>query len=279
MGSLLNCRSILVTPAHRVDWYLRAQNSDADAIQLDLEDGVAACRKSEARNNWFNLLPAQVTKSMSLRTNPFDTCDGLMDFCTLLQASVIPDVIFLPKIEEAATVELVSRVLSDANISSRLCAILETPTGIGNAMAISKSAPRLAGLCFGMADYAAHLDVSMDWEQMMPARSILIMAAKAAGVVAIDSPTFEFSDLEQLKSDCARSRAMGFSGKIAIHPAQVPVINEYFKPDETAVLWARKVVAAAEAKRENILSMDGVMMGPPFVKRARSILLQKDGAE
>ena len=272
--SLKGCRSILVTPGIAVDRFLSAQDSDADALLYDLEDSVRDAQKSEARKNWQLLNKDMFRKTVSVRVNSINSLCGLRDLEAMMDSRP-PDMLFLPKIEDPSVVKLVSAILDEQNAPTSLCAILETPGGVGDALSIARSDRRLVGLCFGLADYAACLGVSTKWEEMITARATVVMAAKAAGIVAIDSPTFALEDDNQLEEDCSRARNMGFTAKIAIHPRQIPHINRYFRPSEESVVWAKKVLDTVDQHDDAISIADGKMIGPPFVRRALSIMSEE----
>lgn len=201
---------------------------------------------------------------------------GVEDLSTLLSAKVEPELIFMPKAESPATISLLGDILEDARVKTRIVALIETPIGVGNAMAIASASPTLAALAFGAADYSLALGTEMGWELMLPARTTIVMAAKAVGLAVIDSPTFDLQNDLQLEEDCQRAKAMGFTAKFAVHPRQVDTINAHFRPDEAAIEWAAKVMDATSTCRTNITTLDGMMIGPPFVKRAQLILAAKE---
>lgn len=243
---------------------------------FDLEDSVSALEKGQARRNWSSLSDSSVRTGTCVRMNALASVWGVEDLSTLLSAKVEPELIFMPKAESPATISLLGDILEDARVKTRIVALIETPIGVGNAMAIASASPKLAALAFGAADYSLALGTEMGWELMLPARTTIVMAAKAVGLAVIDSPTFDLQNDLQLEEDCQRAKAMGFTAKFAVHPRQVDTINAHFRPDEAAIEWAAKVMDATSTCRTNITTLDGMMIGPPFVKRAQLILAAKE---
>lgn len=264
-----------MTPGTAVDRFRSAQKCDADALLYDLEDSVRIVDKDLARNSWRLFDKGIFTKPVSVRVNSINTLCGLRDLEAMMDTGHVPDLLFLPKVEDPAVVKLVSAILDEQAASTSLCAILETPGGVGDALSIARSDRRLVALCFGLADYAACLGVTTQWEEMIHARATVVMAARAAGLIAVDAPTFALEDFGQLEEDCSRSRNMGFNAKIAIHPRQISHINKHFSPSEESVIWARKVLDAVEGHSDATSVVDGTMIGPPFVRRAHSIVSGK----
>lgn len=273
---MIPTRSVLITPGTRLDRYFGTKNLAADAVMFDFEDSVPLDNKDEARRNWCSLTKTSVRRGSCVRMNSLSSPDGIRDLNCIFSAEVKPDLIFVPKTESAAAISLLGSILENARVDTQIAALVETPMGILNAPSIASSSPRLTALAFGTADFSMALGTGMDWETMLPARSALIMAAKAAGIEVIDSPSFDFQNDLALKEDCRRAKEIGFTAKFAIHPCQLNQINEHFRPDDAAVEWAVRVLNASTSANTNITTMDGMMIGPPFVKRARVILAARE---
>ncbi|MDP9867671.1 MULTISPECIES: HpcH/HpaI aldolase/citrate lyase family protein [Streptosporangium] len=272
MNTTYLCRSLMVTSALRMDRFVKGQTAGADINLIDLEDAVPQADKERARNEFLRLERAEVTGTLGLRINSLQTRDGLEDLIAVLDSPTEPDIIVVPKVESPHQIEHVDGVLGRAGRRSRLWALVETPKGVSDAMSIATCSDRLVALTFGLADYAAEMGASMEWEAMLFARSQVVTAARGAGIDAVDAPTFDLDDLGLLRAESRRSADMGFSGKIAIHPRQLPVINEIYSPTAQAVEWAQEVVSTFERESAGILTVGSLMVGPPFLKKARSIL-------
>jgi citrate lyase beta subunit len=265
-------RSVLITPSLGSDRLAKAGAVGADLILIDLEDSVPAELKDDARQRWQQLKLGQISKPVGLRINPVRSVAGLKDLLAAISSTVDPCVIVIPKAESAYEISLVAEILTSAGRNSRLWAILETAKGVAEAVAIAVSEERLVALNFGTADYAADIGTSTDWDAMLYARSKVVQAAAAAGIAAIDSPTFEIGNDELLKEQSRKSKDMGFAAKVAIHPRQVPIINNVYGYSLEEVKWATNVVKKLERAPGGIAVIDGTMVGPPALRRAKQIL-------
>lgn len=137
-------------------------------------------------------------------------------------------------------------------------------------------APRLGGVLFGSADYAATVRCGLGWDTLHYARSALINAATAANIPAIDAPTWELDDPGILRRDTERAKEIGFYGKGCVHPRHVQVINEVFTPTTEEIAQARAIVAAADASGGTVTTVDGQVRGTPFFNAARAIVADTD---
>jgi (S)-citramalyl-CoA lyase len=268
----LSCRSMLVTSALSVERFFKDQFVGADINLIDLEDAVPADLKRHARARFLRLRPSQVSGRLGLRINSVRTHSGIRDLQAVLDAEVEPDVIVLPKVESPHEVGLADDVLTSAGRSSRLWALVESGAGVMNAPEIAAATGRLVALTFGAADFCAEIGVAMDSDLLVHARSQVVLAARTLGIEAVDSPTFELDRLNVLAEEVRKSVALGFTGKVAIHPKQVPVINDIFSPTPSDIDWATRVVAEFSNRGSCIFRIDGQMVGPPFLKKARDIL-------
>ncbi|MDF9794713.1 citrate lyase beta subunit [Methylorubrum extorquens] len=190
----------------------------------------------------------------------------------LIENGIDPDIIVIPKVIDSSDITCIDNILTKSGLKSNLWALIEHPRGIQNCQEIAGSSSRLSALTFGAADYASSADTAIDWDTLLFARQQIVLAAKAYGLDCYDSPTFSLDGLNDLRQDCLRSRMIGFTGKIAIHPEQIPTINELYVPSESLVSWAREVLTAHDLGRDSIIKVNGLMIGPPFVAKARKIL-------
>lgn len=265
-------KSVLITPGTRLDRYQGTKTIPADAVMFDLEDAVPAEEKTIARQHWESLTYTTVRARTAVRINSFPSMDSLQDLVCVLSSEVKPDLVFVPKAETASCFRLLDEILDDAGVETGLVALIETPRGVASALQIATASRRLKALAFGAADYSMALGTGMEWDLMLHARWSIVNAAKACDLQAIDSPSFDLQNPHMLREDCERANKMGFTGKFAVHPKQVATINDVFRPDAEAVSWAIKVVQAAEGSATSIATLDGSMIGPPFLRRAQNIL-------
>jgi citrate lyase subunit beta / citryl-CoA lyase len=275
----LKLRSLLFVPGDRPDRMEKALRSGADALILDLEDAVAPEAKPEARNAVARFLEGQRSLVLWVRINPLDGGEADKDLDAILHAH--PDGIVLPKAEGGASVvELTRRLTERGNAMAQILAIAtETPAAMFQ-LGTYGGQKRLAGLTWGAEDLPAAIGAATSREEhgrYTPpyelARSLCLFGAAAAGVAAIETVYPAFRDLEGLAAYAARAHRDGFTGMMAIHPAQVPVINEAFTPTEAEIIHARAVVAAFEAHPgAGALSLDGKMIDRPHLVQARRVL-------
>jgi citrate lyase subunit beta/citryl-CoA lyase len=271
-------RSILFVPGTRADRFDKAFASGADAVVLDLEDSVDATRKDEARR----AIAEWLTASASSRTARFVRVNAprsqWIDADLSWLASVAEHVegVVLPKTESATDVERV------AEASQRpVIALLETSRGILGADSIAGANAKIPALLFGAEDLTAELGIprTLEGEELVFARSRVVLAAATTGADAIDAVFVDLKAPDRLRQDAMRARALGFRGKMAIHPDQIAVIHEIFSPSAEEIAGARRLVeadAAAKARGDGVYRVDDRMVDAPIVARARRILALAD---
>ena len=263
-------RSMLFTPATKTAHFNAAATVGADAVILDLEDSVAPAAKDEARHAALNYLAAGWSSgpSAALRINSPATLAGWHDLTGLLDSGADPDFIVIPKVESAAVAALVKSVLGQAQKTARVIVIYESACAaarIGDLLD-----PHVVdAVMFGGADMSADLGADIAAEVTGYARSLLLAHAAAAAIPVIDSPFFNIADPDGLRQAVKRAVAEGFAGKAAIHPAQIPVINAAFTPDQDQIAWARQVINANQA---GVGTVEGSMVDKAVARRARRIL-------
>lgn len=274
------CRSMLCTPATAEDRYAGCHRSGADICLVDLEDSVPAARKEEARLRAaaFFAMTTAATVRCAVRINAVTEQHGLRDLIALGSYPVKPKIVLIPKVESPRDVQIVESVLAPDCPDLELFAIIESPRGLEDIAAIAGSSRRLRALIFGSADYAMALGIGLGWQPLSYARSRLVNGARAAHIEAIDSPLFDLTDPALLRQEAEAARSFGFSGKIALHPVQVPVINRVFSPDASELDRARRVLTAAEHSEQAITTLDGSMVGRPFFEASRRLLAEFEPA-
>ena len=272
----MRLRSLLFVPGDRPDRMAKAAALEADALILDLEDAVAPSAKEAARAAVAAFLAEPRRQLLFVRVNPLDS--GMIDddLAAVLPAS--PDGIVLPKAEGGASLAMLATRLTD---EIRILPIAtETPAAIFALGSYGGVSDRLCGLTWGAEDLPAAIGAvtsrEADGSYTAPyqlARSLTLFGAHAAGVPAIETVYPDFRDLEGLSAYAARGRRDGFTGMMAIHPAQVPVINAAFSPSEAEIADARAIVALFAADSgAGALSLDGRMIDAPHLKAARALL-------
>ena len=263
-------RSWLFVPALRApEWLAKARATGTDAIIVDLEDATAPDEKERARD---------VVRGLSL---------GGERPWTFVRVNAAPDRLLAPDLEAAIAsgasgivLPKVSRAEELARVPAGISAVLvmiENARGVLRALEIAESDPRVVGLAFGGEDLSADLGITRTREagEFATARSIVALAATAAGVSAVDTPWFDLGDAEGAGTEARSARQLGFSGKLVIHPSHVGPVNAAFTPDERESDRARRIIEAfdsAVAAGSGIAKLDGRMIDLPVVVAARRVL-------
>ena len=275
----MKMRSLLFVPGDRPDRMEKALGAGADALILDLEDAVAPQNKQVARHEVAHFLNQHNEARIFVRVNPLDSDENLKDLNAVLPSH--PDGIVLPKAEGGTSAaELAKRLSERGNATAQILAIAtETPAAVFQ-LGTYGGTKRLIGLTWGAEDLPAAVGAATSREEdgsFTPpyelARSLCLFGAAAAGVMPIETVYPAFKDLEGLAAFAARARRDGFLGMMAIHPAQVPVINDAFTPSDAELAHARAVIAAFEANPgAGALSLDGRMIDRPHLIQAQRII-------
>ena len=291
-------RSVLAVPASSTKMIEKGLSSGADLLFLDLEDAVAPGSKAEARRNVIGAV-AELDwrgRPSMFRMNALDTPWFYRDVIEVVEgAGGSLDMILVPKVERPEDLATLDTLLRSVEAASgmepgkvKLEAQIETALGLVNIDAVARATDRLEALHFGPGDYAASVRMPQtsigtadEWDDRYPGHRFhyvmhrIVVAARAAGLRAVDGPVADFSDEEGLRKSCLLARSIGFDGKWCIHPGQIKAVNELFSPTEDEVEWARKVVGSyeeAEARGSGSISVDGKMIDAASVKMARNTL-------
>lgn len=274
-------RSLLFVPGDRPERFDKAAAAGADALILDLEDSVGADRKALAREAVAARLAGdRAGPALFVRVNPEDGGDHGADLASL--AANPPDGVMLPKVEAPDAVARLAARLAGVPI---LPIATETPAAIFTLGQYRRVAAHLAGLTWGAEDLPAAIGATAAREEdgrytapIEMVRALTLFGAHAAGVAAIETVFPALRDLDGLAAYAARGRRDGFGGMMAIHPAQVPIINRAFAPDEEELAAARRMVAAFDAAPGvGALQLDGRMVDAPHLKQARATLARAGG--
>lgn len=300
-------RSSLFVPCTSEKFFAKAAAGEADCIILDLEDSVALGKKEQARAaavEAINTVPWGA-KTVSVRINGLDSAWTYKDVVALAENCPRLDTIIVPMVNLPEDVRFVDTLLGQIEAGSgRETPIgvegsIETALGMANVEAIAASCPRLEGLGFGAGDYAANLDMrnrvvgAADpnyavlgppepgggrarhlGDQWHYAMARLANACRAHGLRPKDSAYADFKDLEGYRAAALRAAALGFEGKSAIHPSQVPIANEVFSPSPEEIEWSERIletIAKTQQEGHGALAMDGEMIDLAHIKLAKNI--------
>ena len=277
-------RSMLFVPGNSPAMVKDAHIYGADAIIFDLEDSVSPFEKDAARllvRCSLEALDYGATERV-VRINALDTPWAEEDVRAMVAAGI--EVVRLPKTETAEDIRHLERLVAEAERtcgrepgSVRLMAALESALGVMHAYPIATASPRMVAIALSAEDYVTSLKTTRSPEgvELAEARGRIVIAAKAAGIMAIDTVFTDLADEEGFAREVALARQMGFDGKSVINPNQIPIVHAAYMPRPEEVLKARRVLQAAaeaEARGSGVASLDGKMIDKPIVERARRAL-------
>ena len=284
-------RTLLSVPGNRQNMIEKAGSLPTDVLVLDLEDSVPAAEKANARVMARDAVTGPILKGQRVFVRINSIGSGLME--EDLEAVIAPgiDGINIPKPNSADDIKkveaIVERLEKERGIEKghiKLTPWVETAKGLINAFEIASASPRIVGIIFGAEDFT--LDTGMQrtegGEELLYPRTMVVVAAKAAEVIAIDTPYNNFKDDEGLIREATLARKLGFEGKYIIHPSQIEPVNQAFRPTFEEVEQARRTVEAfeaAEAQGFASTSVDGRMIDIPQANRSRKLLMVADSIE
>ena len=251
-----------------------------DSIMLDLEDSVTMAEKDAARLLVHNALKTidYGNTEMVVRINPLNTAYGKKDVEAVVKAGV--HVIRMPKTETAEEVREVEREIERVEKEigclgrTKIMAAIESTLGIVNAYEIAVASERMMGIALGAEDYCANLKTqrSPEGTELLFARQQIVVAARAAGIDALDTVYSNLNDLETFRKEVELIKQLGFDGKSIINPRQIEIVNEVFAPTEKAIEKAKTIIAAikeAEKRGSGVIAVNGKMVDRPVVIRAQ----------
>jgi citrate lyase subunit beta/citryl-CoA lyase len=277
-------RSKLFVPGSRPELFAKALAGEADAISIDLEDAVVEARKAQARElvaAWMREKPDAHGKVVIVRVNAMDTPHFEADVAAVVRPGL--DVINLPKPESRDDVRAAMESIRQAERANgvtqpvRLLLNVETPRALRKAAELARSEKRVMGLQVGLGDLFEPLGI--DRGERAAVQQVLLavrMAAGEAGIDAYDGAWADIQDSAGYQAEAQLARRLGFAGKTCIHPSQVALANEAFRPTDAEIAHALKVTvgaADAEASGAGAYVVDGRMIDRPFVLRARAIVM------
>jgi (S)-citramalyl-CoA lyase len=262
---VLSVQSMLFVPGTRPERFAKALASGSDLVCIDLEDSVPAEQKAAAR---VAALAARNPR-VAIRINGMTTRAGLADLLAIADAPAGPGLIFIPKVESAHEIVIARDVLSSEDV--RFVPLIETVKGLQNAAEIAAE-DNVAMMMFGGGDLSAQIGVELAWEPLLVARSQFIMACAGSGIPAIDVPYINLDDSEGLAEEARRAKALGFTAKAAIHPAQVDIIHRIFRPTAEMIGEARAARVAYAAANGAAVRFNGKMLEAPMMRRYDQII-------
>jgi len=268
-------RSFIFSPGSNPAMFPKALASGTDMVCMELEDGVAPEHKDEARKNVIQFFAEPQDDDgveRIVRINCLRSAFGLADVQAILNANSPPPGLMLPKVMTSDEVIWLDGLLTERGHNCQLHIIIETNAGLEAVYDIAKSSPRVQTLFFGGVDMSADLRCSNKWEPLLYARSRVIHAAATAGLDAIDVPFLDLQDHAELERSAIQARDLGFCGKGAIHPKQIPIINNVFTPDQDMIDKANRIIAAFEKAGTGLVVIDGKLIEKPVLREMQRIV-------
>lgn len=281
-------RSMLFVPGNNPAIIKDVHIYKPDAVMFDLEDAIAVTEKDSARFLVLNMLSKfkDYYKKLNIETvvriNPLDSEYGLEDLEFIVRAQ--PNIIRLPKTETAQDVldveSHIERIEIEAGIPCgqiKMMAAIESPLGAFNAQSIATSSKRLIGIAIGGEDYVTNMKTNRSPEgvELLMARSMIVMAARAAGISALDTVYSDINNDEGFLNEAKLIKQLGFDGKSLIHPKQIELVHSIYTPTEKEIKKSLKIVAATEEALKNnlgVFTVDGKMIDNPIIERAKHVL-------
>lgn len=271
-------RSRIYLPGNRPRMIQKGPGLGADAVILDLEDSVSPEQKDAARflvSRAIKMIDFGLSEVM-VRINPISH-GGLLDLAAVLPSG--PDAVVVPKCESKAEVQAIENIIKEAKLPKliKILPMIETAKGILNAYEVACASPMVDAITFGGEDFTQDIGATRTkgGKEIFWGRSMVIIAAKAAGVQALDTVFSDLTDEAGLRRDTIEIKEMGFDGRAAIHPSQIEIIHECFTPTDKEMQYAVNVLFAAEKARKEgsgVAVVKGKMVDKPIIQRAEKMI-------
>lgn len=279
-------RSMLFVPGDQDRMLRKARGLPADALILDLEDGVAPKDKVIARSRIHHALEEGFPDGLPIFVRPNGLATGMLEDDLLASMHPRLDGVVVPKVRSRAELQLVNGLLSAIEGTRdippghlALAVLVETPQAVLHAEDLVATSSRVVALMFGAEDLAAEMGLSRSAAELHYPRAQTALVAHATGCLAIDLIFPALQDTEGLTRECREGRALGYTGKQVIHPSQLGPVNTAFAPDLAEVAWARKIIDAYRSAPRGALVVEGRMVDAPIVAQAERILADADRIE
>ena len=280
-------RSLMFVPAHNQKLLDSSLRRDADVLLLDIEDSVPPVDKQTARNNILEFVkrPEARGRVVFPRVNDRESGELLKDLYQLTVEGIAG--FMYPKSTKEEDVYFVGKLLETIEYEKgipvgtfKLIPLIETAGAIVNIKEICTACTRVVAVAFGCEDYVTDLGGKHDAEgkSIFFARNAIVNAARATGVLPIDTVHIKVHDLEDLERNLILSKNLGFEGMLVLNPKELPLVNQYFSPSEEEIAWAEEMVqltAEAKAEGKGVAVKDNKFIGPPMLKMAEKILAKQ----
>lgn len=277
MTQLNTISSLLFTPGTNSTHFHKGFDSGAGGVILDLEDSVGPADKQIARDNVSQYLKKRTSFSHPfvhiIRINSLSTLNGLEDLRFIIKEKVVCDAISVPKVNCYEELNLICKLLQEGGMQTPLLAQIESQSGLHQVERIVAHCQKLEGLCFGAADYGVDLGLSaLNWDSLLYARMRLATVHGIRPIALFDSPFFHIPDLEGVAAEAKKVKNLGFTGKLAIHPSHISVINQVFIPSKEEIERAKQIIATFEKAKGNACQFEGQMIDVPVYEAAKKTI-------
>ena len=272
-------RSFIFTPGLKPEMFPKALASGTDIVCVELEDGIAPKDKTAARKHALALFEApQADDGVEriVRINCMREQFGIEDVQAILATDTPPPALMMPKVRTPDEIVMLDNLLTERGHDTRLHIIIETNAGLEACYEIAHCSSRIDALFFGGVDMAAELRCENAWEPLLYARSRVVHAAASAGLDVIDVPYLDLEDHEGMVVAAEQAKALGFSGKGAIHPKQIAALNDVFTPGEDEIARARRIIETFAQADTGLVVIDGKLIEKPVLRDMHRIVAIAD---
>ena len=269
MNKIFSRRSFIFTPPLKINMFDKAVKSGVDIVCLELEDGIAPSDKSLARQNALKIInKKRVFNNIEvlIRINSIREIFGLLDITAILNNKIQPDGLLVPKIKSPEELKILDNLFTEKKLNTKFHAIIETNSGLEKANEIAASTNRLEALFFGAVDMSAELRCQNSWNNLLYARSKVVHAAASKQLDVIDVPFLDLDNLKKMKEEAINSKNLGFTGKGAIHPKQIKILNNVFTPTLQEVKKAKQIISLFEKSSSGLVLYEGKLIEKPVLR-------------
>lgn len=272
-------RSWLCIPAVKEGLEEKIIKTSADIVLLDLEDSIPANKKQVAREKLLTLNHLIWSEyDVAVRVNALSRPEGFRDLVFLMDNNIVPKCLVIPKVESPGELRMLGELQSVTGGCTKIFAIVETLKGLRGIDAVINDSANLYGLILGSADLSSEISFGLPKSALMQIKCEMALAALSIGLKVIDTPCFNLTCGKLLREEIEAAKALGYTGKIAVHPSQISMINRLFSPTQAELEKAKAIIAslASPDLQTAIASIDGEMVGPPFEVLARKLLATQE---
>ena len=262
-------RSFIFTPPLKINMFDKAVKSGVDIVCLELEDGIAPSDKLFARQNALKIINKKKDYNnieVLIRINSIREIFGILDITAILNNKTQPDGLLVPKIKSPEELKILDNLFTEKKLNTKFHAIIETNSGLEKANEIAASTDRLEALFFGAVDMSAELRCQNSWNNLLYARSKVVHAAASKQLDVIDVPFLDIDNLKKMKEEATNSKNLGFTGKGAIHPKQIKILNDVFTPSLKEVKKAKKIISLFEKSSTGLVLYEGKLIEKPVLR-------------